>query len=46
MLRFGVLVSLGVAYAFANGYEVAHWVREQPWGARPTLVAVSSDRNA
>jgi two-component system CheB/CheR fusion protein len=23
----------------ANGYEVARWVREQPWGAAERLVA-------
>jgi two-component system CheB/CheR fusion protein len=35
------VVVLDIGMPGANGYEVAHWVREQPWGARTTLVAVT-----
>ncbi|MFS2020829.1 response regulator, partial [Massilia sp. CT11-108] len=32
---------LDIGMPGANGYEVARWVREQPWGAAVRLVAVT-----
>lgn len=32
---------LDIGMPGATGYEVAHWIRQQPWGAKAALIAVT-----